>query len=474
MLEKINDSAKAPLVISVIFIALFTVAAILWVLKKDYQPLFADMRPEDTAAMIEQLDKLKINYRVNEKTGVLEVPASEVHSTRLKLMGSDASLAGGVGYELFDNSDFGMTEFAQKINYQRALEGELQRTISALDQVRQARVHLVMADRGLFRDKKGSSTASVTLLLQDNAMLNQRQINGIQRLVAASVPELKENMVTISDHNGKPLTQAVPEDQAVQMVPWQLQQKIQAEEYLIGKINKVLSKAFDVNKLSISVDIVMDFSQVKKTEEQIIPVEDGRAVTREKEVRLNNLDTKNQGQNVTREVEYRMGRSVAEITELPGKISKINVGVMLPEALSERSRLEIQRLIEVTAGIDKLRGDSVAIYVYDVPSLDIDGLGEDRQILPITPTPMTRGVPSSSGDSTLQPPNAMYDDLDNSAWTELLTEYRYYLLLILALVAVVLILLASKAFYRKKSVKLTTDEREKVLIQLQHWLSKPK
>lgn len=478
MLDNIKDSAKIPLLVGVIFIVLLTIAALYWVLNKEYQPLFSDMLPEDSASMIGQLDTLETHYRINNKTGNIEVPASEIHSTRLKLMSTDIALTGGVGYEIFDNSDFGMTEFAQKINYQRALEGELQRTITALEQVRQARVHLVMADRGLFRDKKNESTASITLLLQDNAQLRPESIKGIQRLVSASVPDLKENKVTISNHNGKTLTEALPGDESIQMVPWQLQQKIQAESYLSEKINKVLSKAYDLDKISISVDIVMDFSKVKKMEEQVVPIEKSQAVIKEKEVRLGGKDASNRnGQNITREVEYKMGRSVAEIVESPGRIARITIGVMLPDNIPEKSLVEIQRLIEVTVGISKERGDSIAVYGYKPVSSDNDSISES-EILSAREavienlssvsdqTIMSDSITENNDKSS--PLVELHQKELNGQWERLISQY-YWLFVIIILSAVSLLFI--KFLPRNKPKKLSADEREKVLMQLQHWLS---
>ena len=470
MLESIKDDAKMPFFIGAFCIVLLALFALFWVLKKDYQPIFTDLNPEDSAAMIEQLDKIEANYRVNQSSGTLEVPASELHSTRLKLMSSDVALAGGVGYEVFDNSDFGMTEFAQKINYQRALEGELQRTITALEQVRHARVHLVMPDRNLFRDDQKEPTASVTLLLQDGASLSSEQTTGIQRLVSASVPNLKENMVTISDHNGKTLTPQIPADQSVQMVPWQLQQKMNAEDYLVEKINKVLGKAFDLNQVSISVDIIMDFSQVKKTEEQVIPIANGRGIYKEKESRLGGgASSKNKGQNVTREVEYKMGRSVAETVESPGRITRINIGIMLPASLSEQGRQDIQRLIEVTAGINPERGDSVAIYAYNAVASEVSTEVPVQDVLDNKPTFADQEIFKQHQDGLVEAQQAIQPPSLVSA----LNQYWQYLIVIV-LVTFLLALMVVRLFTGQREQKLSVDEREKVLMQLQHWLSEAK
>ena len=126
-----------------------------WLLRTDYQVLFADLAPQDASTMVSELEKLKTPYRLSNGGNTILVPADIVHKTRLKLVGKDLPLRGAVGFELFNDSEVGMTEFAQKVNYQRALQGELTRTILAIEDVLSARVHLVLSEQGLFK-KTGS------------------------------------------------------------------------------------------------------------------------------------------------------------------------------------------------------------------------------------------------------------------------------------------------------------------------------
>ncbi len=471
MLSSIKDSARIPFIIGVACILLVAGFSAYWLLiRADYKPLFPELQIEDAAEIASQLDKIESSYRINGSSGALEVPAKDVHSTRLKLMSSNTALKSGIGYEVFDNSDFGMTEFAQKINYQRALEGELQRTISSLDHIKNARVHLVMPDKKLFRDNKQEPTASVTLLLQNGAYLDRGQIVGMQRLVSAAVPRLKESMVTISDHKGKTLSQPVPEDQYVQMVPWQLQQKMNMENYLANKITKVLAKGFDVEKLGISVDIAMDFSQVKTMEEQMIPAENGLAISKEKESRIGVSGQKNKksGQNVTREVEYKLGKSIAETIEAPGRITKVNIGVMLPSVLSENKKEEIQRLIEVAAGVDSNRGDSIAIYSYDLPDEPVIAvISNEMDHFPVLENALDSSMPNVD---LLQVKVA-----EDSLGIPFLERVKEHQIFIIALCAFSFLFFIGYIFLRrtadKKRKKLDAFEREKVLMQLQHWLS---
>src|SRR4051812_37844238 len=185
----------------VLLVALFVVAGT-WITRDDYQVLFSDLDPQDGAAMIAELDRTKVPYRLADNGRTILVDKDTVHKTRLKVMGGKgAPVKGTVGFEIFNNSDFGMTEFAQKINYQRALQGELARTIMSLDEVKQARVHLAVPEAGLLK-KAARPKASVTLALRGDSRLRPEQIVGIQRLVAAAVPEMDASAVTVLDQQG--------------------------------------------------------------------------------------------------------------------------------------------------------------------------------------------------------------------------------------------------------------------------------
>jgi flagellar M-ring protein FliF len=143
--------ARTSFVAGVLVILVLFGLAIWWSLKDDYQILFSEMDPQDAATILTELDHLKVPYRLADGGNTILVDKDLVYKTRLKLMAKGVNLHGTVGFELFNNTDFGMTEFAQKINFQRAMQGELARTIMAFDEVKFARVHLVMPESGLFK-----------------------------------------------------------------------------------------------------------------------------------------------------------------------------------------------------------------------------------------------------------------------------------------------------------------------------------
>lgn len=245
--EGLGRGARTSLIAGLIAIVLGTAALAWWLLRADYQVLFSDLKPQDAAAMSAELDKLKIPYRFDEAQGALLVDKAQVLPTRLKLMGQDMPLQGAVGFELFNNTDFGMTEFAQKINYQRALQGELTRTILSLSEIRDVRVHLALPEQGLFKQAQSRPKAAITITLRDGQYLRPEQVNGIQRLVAAATPGMTAQDVTVVDRQGVALSRSSEESAdagAAVAGSGRLELKKDTEAQLARKAAAVLDRAF--------------------------------------------------------------------------------------------------------------------------------------------------------------------------------------------------------------------------------------
>ena len=193
------------LVFGAIFLTVTAALAVgyLLFLRPGYTPLFTDLRAQDASAIVAELDKRGIKHRLEDSGATIAVPADIADDTRVALAGSDLSERGVVGFELFNKSDMGLTNFAQKINYQRALQGELARTIMTIDGVDSARVHLAMPERTLFSDRREDPKAAVSVVTKPGATLDPAQVAGIQQLVAAAVPDLPTSKVVVLDEAGR-------------------------------------------------------------------------------------------------------------------------------------------------------------------------------------------------------------------------------------------------------------------------------
>lgn len=182
-------------------------------LRPDYVVLAQDLRPADASAVVAELDKRAIDYKLKDGGTTILVPSDHADATRLAISGSEAAARGQIGFELFNKSDMGLTNFAQKINYQRALQGELVRTIMQMDGVESARVHLGLPERALFRGDRTEPSAAVTLALRPGLTADPARVAGIQRLVAAAVPDLPETKVVVLDAQGRVISAAPPASQ---------------------------------------------------------------------------------------------------------------------------------------------------------------------------------------------------------------------------------------------------------------------
>jgi flagellar M-ring protein FliF len=247
-------------------------AVTLWSSQGDYRPLFTGLSDKDGGAVIGQLAALQVPYK-HEAGGTILVPANQVYELRMKLAAAGLPKGGNgnaVGFELMDKSSIGQTQFAERLNFQRALEGELARTITAMPDVADARVHLAIPQQnGFFREQQKPS-ASVMLTLRGGRTLDRAQVAGIVHLVSNAVPELNPKAVSVLDQTGALLSQAGA-DPASGLDSLQLQYKQQVEAGLNKRIFDLLEPVVGRDNLRSTVTADVDFSQTEATAEEYRP-----------------------------------------------------------------------------------------------------------------------------------------------------------------------------------------------------------
>lgn len=399
-------------------IAVITVI-VLWANRPVFSVLYSNLSPEDAGTITEKLKELKVPYEIKDSGSVM-VPADKVHEMRMMLASQGLPTGGGVGFEIFDKTSIGMTDFIQKLNYQRALQGELSRTITQLSEVEQARVHLAMPEKTLFSDKKQHTTASVVLKLRGGKTLSQSQVQGIAHLVSSSVEGLSPQNITIVDTHGNVLSRPSDDSYNVQLTNYQNDYQRGLEKSIEDRVQSMLERAVGTGKVVVRVSSTLDFKQVETTEEKYDP--DNAAVRSEQRSQenssgssgnasgvpgvLSNLpgakaenpkaggghgSPSSQSSHTQETINYEINKTVNHILEPVGALKRLSAAVLIDgnyEAVKgtdgketmkyiPRTEEELKKYSEIVkraVGFSEDRGDQVE--VMSIPFESNDSLNE--------------------------------------------------------------------------------------------------
>jgi flagellar M-ring protein FliF len=471
--RNLGRPARAGFAGGVAVIVLAVAAFGIWALRVDYGVLFSDLTQADLSAMAGELGKMKVPYKVGPDGNSLLVPETIVHKTRVAVMGKDLPLRGAVGFELFNNMEFGVSEFVQKVNFQRALQGELTRTILAIDEVQSARVHLALTEQGLFRKEANKSKASVTIATKPGRTLQPVQVQGIQRLVAASVADVQAQDVTVLDQHGVALSRAMQIDASAVDVggATQLDMKRSVEGYLTQKAAKVLDQMFGAGGSVVSVDAVLASELTRVTTEEVLGARGGDpsqptsgVVLRERQT---TKDTGNDASHAgtatvtNSETDYQTGKRTEQVVSPAGGLKLLNVAVVVKRSLNDTEVQRVRELVAASVGFSASRGDLVTVH-------SMDQLQSD---------PGNRPAPVGSESPVPQTPVAATPDrLGDKAWpvpsTALAVMAALGVLVLAALGALAVVLRQRRAPRAVvPQLSLGDAERARLLQSVQQWLT---
>ncbi len=406
--------AKRMIVAGVAVASLVAFAVLILIANRtDYRPLFANLTSEDAGEIVKKLKDQKVPYQIASDGKAILVPSDKVYDLRLSLASEGLPQGGGVGFEIFDRKNFGMTEFVQKLNYQRALQGELSRTIAQLNGVEQARVHLAIPEKSLFKDNEKPTTASVVLKMKSNQTLRDSEVQGVVHLVASSIEGMDPDNVTVLDSRGKILSKVGASDATSKMTSTMQETQRNYEKNLEDRLQSLLDKVVGTGRSVARVSATFDFKQVEKYEEKYDP--DSTAVRSEQRsdekggtstvatgvpgVQSNMGKaapaggTSGGGSKSDETLNYEVSRSTARIIEPVGNMSKISVAILvdgkyvLPANAKEgakakyqpRSPDELQKieaLVKSSVGFDATRGDQVTVANIPFQETDDGGAGD--------------------------------------------------------------------------------------------------
>jgi len=385
-------------VLAATFVLVAGLAALsFWSSRADYGLLYGGLSDSEASKVISALDDAKVSYKTGN--GSIYVPADKIYILRMELAGKGIPSGDGVGFEIFDKPNFGISDFVQHANYVRAIEGELARTISQIDEVEAARVMIVLPENRLLLDKDTYPTASVFVRVRGNSELSQQSINSIRFLVANSVEGLKPNHVAVVDNLGNVLAENTDDDSLTGLTDTQLAARRNLEQYLSKKAQDMLEKVLGPGQAIVRVSADINYDSLTQTEEKYDP--DGQVVrTETKNEEVNNSTTttpastpvgitsnistngtqaannpvnNTQNTKTTLTTEYEIGKTTSSTSQMAGGIKRLTASVTVaeqmqgdgadrkPVARTPEQMDDLRSLVSSALGIDPNRGDSISL-----------------------------------------------------------------------------------------------------------------
>ncbi|MBI1911763.1 MAG: flagellar M-ring protein FliF [Deltaproteobacteria bacterium] len=427
--KKLGPAKTAGLLGVVAFVIAALVVLLLWNKGPEYQTLYSQLSEEDAGQVIEKLKEKKIPYKVDGSK--ITIPADKVHETRMQLAGEGLPQGGGIGFEIFDKTSFGVTDYVQKINYKRALQGELARTISQIKEIENARVHLSLPEKGVFLDDQKKATASVIVKLKQGKTLNPGQVSSIVHLVANSSENLNPEDIAVVDTAGRMWTKPSEGDDALKLTSSQLEYKRSIEKDLETRLQSMLEKAVGVDNVVARVAVDVDSKHVERTEETYDP--DSQVIrsehrNREKTIGgsmvmgvpgvLSNLpESKNnaaanatpaQSQRSDEVINYEINKVTSHVVEPLGGIKRLTVSVLLDgsyettkgadgkevrkyNARTEEEISKFSDMVKGAVGFDQQRGDVITVVSTPFES-DYTEAGMEAEKAPVIPPYMVPSI----------------------------------------------------------------------------------
>ena len=386
-----------------VFVAGLTAIA-LWSSHGDYGLLYGRLSDTEAAKVIAALDDAKVPYKIGAGGSSILIPQDKIYQLRMQLAGRGIPQGDGVGFEIFDKQNFGISDFVQRANYVRAVQGELARTISQIDEVEAARVMIVLPENRLLLDKDKFATASVFVRVRGNSQLQPQSINSIRFLVANSVEGLKPNHVTVVDNLGNVLSENTDNDSLSGLTGTQLAARRNLEQYLAKKGQDMLEKVLGPGQAIVRVSAEINYDTTTKTEEKFDP--DGQVIRSQTKNDENNdsitssssapagisantatesnttatasspvTNTKNH--KTIANVEYEIGKTTSNTMLAAGGIKRLSVAVTVaaqtqgtgadrkvvprtPEEIDKLRRI-VTTACGVETGSDNTRGDAITL-----------------------------------------------------------------------------------------------------------------
>ncbi|MFW6156251.1 MAG: flagellar basal-body MS-ring/collar protein FliF [Armatimonadota bacterium] len=397
MLEQLRETWEALSrrgQISLIAVGVITLASLIavgvWATRPSWAVLYSDLAPQDAQSVVEHLREQGVRHQLTSGGTVVQVPRESLYELRIQLAGEGLPDGGSVGFEIFDRSNFSTSDLQNNVNLQRALQGELERSICTLKEIASARVHLALPEERLFSEQQEPPSASVVVNIS-GSRLSSAQVAAITQLVASAVPGLDSEAVALVDTVGRVLTGGADAIGGMQTMA-QLEATRAWEDRLRSHLQSMLDSVLGANRSVVRLQATLDFEDQQITRESFDPV-DGEGVIRREEMTEEQYEGE-AGEEVggpagiegavrggrggggsyehrheTRE--YDHARLHEQISSPPGRLQRLAVAVVVDDSLGADTAGQVRQLVEAAAGIDVERGDRVTVETMAIEAIKI-------------------------------------------------------------------------------------------------------
>lgn len=399
------STVQRTLLISVMTAVLGGILLVTWMAgRPSYGVLFSKLEAEDAGAITTKLKELKVDYHLTSGGTTIEVPTDKVYDLRLSLASEGLPKGGAIGFELFDKNQFGASDFTQHLNYQRALQGELERTISQLDGVTAARVHLALPQKRVFTDQQDPTTASVVVHLRPSYEMPEPQVGGIVHLVSSAVEGLKPSDVSVHDAQGELLS---TEANGSMLSGTQVEMQERYERRMEGELTRLAEQVLGAGKAAIRVSTELDWDQTETTSETYRGAgRGGKGITLDEQTATESYtrpDANAEGglpgtatnlnqdgttsATTTNQVgaynssritnKYAVNKVVERKVSAPGQVRRVSVAVLLDGKISLPKQRALKDAFAAAAGLDLApdgRGDKIELL-----QMDFDRTADDEE-----------------------------------------------------------------------------------------------
>lgn len=350
--------------------------------KTDYSVLFSELSDVDSGNIVKNLDERGVKYKLDDKGSKVLVETNAIDKIRIELAMDNQLPNKSTGFEIFDEKNMMTTDEDRKIMYQRAITGELQRSIESLEAVKEAKVMLVTPDRSIFEEKNKEATASIILKLKPNQILSEEAIKGIASLTSGAVENLPQKNIKIVDEQGNVLSDILDEKRgngSSDLTGKYQKAKDDFEVKLEDKTNSMLGTLFEKDKLNVAVNVDLDFDSIERTSvvydnpkvrsEEIKANSDGAGIDQQaieggniQDNVTNVIGTEgDNGKSYSHTINNELDTETTKVLNAPGVVKRVTASVLINENLSVQEKNQIEELVQSAVGYDRDRGDKITI-----------------------------------------------------------------------------------------------------------------